>query len=154
MTLLRRDDQAPPSWRGDLPVTSRYTFGVAGERFFRALKEKGTIMGTICPRCDHTYVPAALFCERCFAELTEWVDVGRVGTLHTFTLLFEDERGDALDEPRLVGLVALGDGGIVHDLAADPEELEIGMAMEAVLLPKNRRTGALSDIRHFRPVQE
>ena len=36
MTLLNRDPKAPVAWQGDLPVTNRYTYGLAGERFFRA----------------------------------------------------------------------------------------------------------------------
>ena len=31
MTLLERDPNAPAAWYGNLPVTSRYTYGLAGE---------------------------------------------------------------------------------------------------------------------------
>lgn len=151
MTLLERDLQAPQSWRGNLPVTSRYTFGLAGERFFRTLKDEGKIMGAYCPRCDHTYVPAAAFCERCLSELTDWVDVGLKGTLQTFTLLFVDNNGQPLAEPELVGLVAFGDGGIIHKLDVDLDALEIGMTLKAVLKPKTQRTGSILDILHFAP---
>ena len=54
MTLLERDARAPDNWQGTLPVTNRYTFGLAGERFFRALQERGQIVGTYCPTCNHT----------------------------------------------------------------------------------------------------
>ena len=33
-------------------------------------------MGSYCPDCDHTYVPATVFCERCLGELTDWRDIG------------------------------------------------------------------------------
>jgi uncharacterized OB-fold protein len=151
MTLLERDKNAPAAWRGNLPVTSRYTYGLAGEKFFRALKDEGKIMGTVCNNCGRTYVPAAAFCERCLSELTEWVDVGLVGELHTFTLLFVDYDGNPLEEPELVGFVKFGDGGIVHKLDADPDTLEIGMKMEAVLKPKAKRTGSILDIECFKP---
>ena len=68
MTLLQRDPNAPTSWLGDLPVANRYTYGLAGEKFFRALKDEGKILGTYCPHCDQTYVPAAAFCERCLGQ--------------------------------------------------------------------------------------
>ena len=58
MALLERDPRAPAAWHGDLPVTSRYTAGLAGERFFRAIKDEGRILGTLCTECDITYVPA------------------------------------------------------------------------------------------------
>ncbi|MCQ3938256.1 MAG: DNA-binding protein [Chloroflexi bacterium] len=153
MTLLERDKHAPAAWHGNLPVTSRYTYGIAGEKFFRALKDEGRIMGTVCPNCGLTYVPAAAFCERCLSELTEWVDVGLVGELHTFTILFVDYEGNPLDEPELVGFVKFGDGGIVHKLEAEPDTLAIGMKMEAALKPKSKRTGSILDIEHFKPIK-
>jgi uncharacterized OB-fold protein len=153
MTLLERDNEAPQAWFGSLPVTSRYTYGLAGERFFRALKDEGKIMGSKCPDCEHTYVPGTVFCERCMAELNEWVDVGLEGELHTFTLLFVDYEGKPLDEPELVGFITFGDGGIVHKLKVDPDGLEIGMRMKAVLKAKDKRTGSILDIEHFKPVK-
>ncbi|MDP2976186.1 MAG: Zn-ribbon domain-containing OB-fold protein [Anaerolineales bacterium] len=154
MTLLERNPNAPTAWYGNLPVTSRYTYGLAGERFFRALKDEGKIMGIYCPKCDHTYVPAAVFCERCLGELTEWADVGLVGELHTFTLLHVDYDGNPLETPELVGFITFGDGGIIHRIKADADELILGMLMEAVLKPKAKREGSILDIEHFRPVKK
>lgn len=152
MTLLERDKNAPGAWHGNLPVTSRYTYGLAGERFFRALKDDGVIMGSHCPECNHTYVPATAFCERCLGELTEWVDVGLTGELHTYTVLYVGYDGAPLEKPAAVGLVAFGDGGLVHRIHADPDELYIGMPMKAVLKPKARREGSILDIEGFKPV--
>ena len=153
MTLLERDPNAPAAWHGNLPVTSRYTYGIAGEKFFRILKDDGSIMGTICPDCSLTYVPARVFCERCLSELTEWVDVGLVGELHTFTVMFVDYEGNPLDEPELVGFVKFGDGGIIHKLEVEPDQLEIGMKMKAVLKPQSKRTGSILDIEYFKPAK-
>lgn len=152
MTLLERDPNAPVSWKGNLPVTSRYTYGLAGERFFRAIKDEGRILGTRCPECDITYVPAVLFCERCMAELTEWVDVGLLGEVHTYTILFEDLDGNPLAQPEIVAFIRLGDGGLVHRLSGvDPDELYIGMTVEPVFKPAEERTGSILDILYFRP---
>jgi uncharacterized OB-fold protein len=153
MTLLERDPKAPQAWFGNLPVPSRYTYGLAGERFFRALKDEGQILGSYCPECDHTYVPATVFCERCLGELTDWEDVGLIGELHTFTMMFVGYDGAELDEPELVGFVSFGDGGIVHRIDADPDELEIGMPMQAVLKPAAERVGSILDIEYFEPVE-
>ena len=154
MTLLERDPQAPGAWYGNLPVTSRYTFGLAGERFFRALKDEGKILGSHCPNCDRLYVPAAVFCERCLGELDEWVDLGTVGTLHTFTQLYVNYDGSHREEPEIVGLIAFGDGGLIHRIGeADPESLAFGMRLEAVLEPKEKRKGSILDIKYFRPAK-
>lgn len=153
MGLLERDKNASRAWTGNLPVTSRYTFGLAGERFFRTLKEEGRILGAACARCGRVYVPATTFCERCLAKLDEWVDVGLVGTLHSYTLLFVGYDGEPLEEPEAVGFVSLGDGGILHCLdEVDLTDLEIGMLMQAVLKPPQERVGSICDIAYFRPV--
>lgn len=154
MTFLERDAHAPQAWFGNLPAAHRYTYGLAGERFFRALKDEGKILGSYCPKCDHTYVPATVFCERCLGELTDWRDMGLVGELHTFTVLYVDYEGRPLEKPQVVGLVSFGDGGIIHFLQADPEDLIIGMPMRAVLKPPAERRGSILDIQYFEPVQE
>lgn len=154
MSLLERNHEAPRALQGELPVTSRYTFGLAGERFFRAIKDEGSIQGTHCPDCDITYVPATAFCERCLNPLHEWIDVGSVGEVHTFTLLFEGYDGKPLDEPELVAFIRLGDGGIVHRLdEVEPVEIEIGMPVEAVFKPIQERVGSINDIKYFKPVK-
>ena len=154
MSLLNRDPDSPAVWQGDLPVTSRYTFGLAGERFFRTLMDEGKIMGSHCPKCEHTYVPATVFCERCMGELDEWVDLGTVGTLHTYTLLHVNYDGSHRAEPEIVGMIAFGDGGIIHRIAEiEPDDLAFGMRMEAVLKPKGERKGSILDIKYFRPAK-
>jgi uncharacterized OB-fold protein len=153
MSLLEYDPKASSPWQGDLPVTSRYTLGLAGERFFRAIKEEGRILGSHCPNCDRTYVPAVTFCERCMAELTDWVDVGTRGELYTYTLLYEDYDGTRRSEPEIVAFIKMQDGGLVHRLGeVSPEELEIGLPVEAVFKPRGDRTGSILDIDYFKPV--
>lgn len=151
MTLLERDKNAPSAWHGSLPVPSRYTYGLAGERFFRALKDEGAILGSYCPECDHTYVPATVFCERCLGELSDWKDMGLEGELHTYTVMFVGYDGEPLKQPEVVGFVAIGDGGLVHRIDADPEDLFIGMPMKALLKPKSKREGSILDIEGFKP---
>ena len=154
MSILGSDPAGPSAWVGDLPVTSRYTFGIGGERFFRAIKDDGKIMGAVCPACDITYVPARIFCERCMAELDDWQDVGTSGEVYTFTLLFADKDGIQLDEPEIIAFIRMGDGGLVHRLSeVEPEEVEFGMQVEAVLKAKKDREGSILDITHVRPVK-
>jgi uncharacterized OB-fold protein len=155
MGLLERDPKAPIAWNGDLPVTSRYTYGLAGERFFRAFKDEGRIYGTRCANCKRLYVPAVTFCERCLGELTDWVDVGLTGEVLTYTLLYEDYTGSLRDTPEVVVFVRFGDGGLIHRLVGlPPERVEIGMPVTAVFKSKAKRTGSIQDIEHFKPVNQ
>ena len=83
----------------------------------------------------------------------DWRDMGLVGELYTFTVMFVGYDGAPLEKPEAVGLVSFGDGGIVHRLDADPDELFIGMPMQAVLKPKTKREGSILDIEGFKPVE-
>lgn len=152
MSLLDHDPNAPKVWRGNLPVTSRYTFGIAGEKFFRAIKEDGKIFGSYCPKCERTYVPAVLFCERCLSELDEWIDVGSIGIVHTFTLLYENYDGTVRDDPDIIAFISFEDGGLIHRLGGvEPEDVVIGIPVEAVFKDPEAREGSIQDILHFRP---
>jgi len=153
MTLLKRDPNAPITWQGELPVTNRYTLGLAGEKFFRTLKDEGHILGTHCPHCDVTYVPATIFCERCLANLDEWVDVGTSGEVDTFTLLHVNLDGSPRQQPEIIAFVRFADGGLLHRLGEiDLDQLEIGLLVQAVFKPSSERVGSILDIDYFKPV--
>jgi len=150
MSPLESGHTTLSAWQDEMPVTNRYTFGVAGERFFRAIKDEGRILGTHCSKCDRVYVPAAIFCERCLGEIDEWVDVGTVGEIVTFTDLFVDYDGSRLDEPKTVAFIRFEDGGLIHLLvAADSSEIEIGLQAKAIFKPEIEREGSILDISHF-----
>jgi len=143
------------AWEGEIPITSRYTVGIAGEQFFREIMEKSRFLGILCPECDITYVPPRLYCERCFAHLEEWVEVPHTGRVHTFTIVHVDLDGSPLPEPRVLAFVRLDgtDGGLVHYLGeVEPGEVCIGMCVEAVFKEKAERKGGVLDIAYFRPV--
>jgi uncharacterized OB-fold protein len=146
---------AARTWPGKIPLESLYTVGIAGERFFREIKDNGKLWGTHCSQCDITYVPAQLFCERCFEKLTDWREVATKGTVETFTVVHVDLDGQPLAQPQVVACVRLvgADGGLVHFLGeVHPDEVYIGQPVEAVFKPQTEREGSILDIRYFRPV--
>jgi hypothetical protein len=152
MPLLNRDPNSPLNWQGELPVTNRYTYGLAGEKFFRTMKDEGKILGTYCPHCDHTYVPAAIFCERCLAKLDEWIDVGTSGEVDTYTVLHVNLDGSSSDVPQIIAFIRFGDGGLIHRLGEiDPEQVNFGMTVQAVFKPASERIGSILDITYFKP---
>ena len=143
------------AWPGDLPITSRYSAGIAGERFFRAIKDEAKFLGTHCAACDLVYVPATMFCERCFAALDDWVEVPSTGHVFTFTVLMRDLDDQPLDEPQVLAYVKLDgcDGGLIHFLGEiDLDELYIGLEVEAVFKDAAEREGSILDVKYFRPV--
>lgn len=135
------------------PVKNRYTAGVAGQRFFEELKAKGKIFGTTCGKCGITFVPARLFCERCFARLEDWIDVGLEGTLYSYTVVHKTKSGEDKKKPSIIGAVKIADGLLIHHLkGCKEEELYIGMPVKAELKPEDKRQGAITDINCFKPL--
>lgn len=137
------------------PVKNRYTAGVAGQKFLKELKENGKIYGTRCENCGITFVPAKLYCERCFARLDgkkQWIDVGTTGELFAFTVAHKEKDGSAKKAPVIIAAIKIADGILLHHLspATKPEDLTIGMPLTAVLKPKKDRKGSLMDIKHFK----
>ena len=139
-------------WDGEFPVRHRYTPGVAGTAFFTALRDRGVLLGSRCEACSYTYVPARLFCERCFAELEADTEAGPGGELVSFTIGFVGLEGEPLEDPETVGLVRLdgADSVLVHRVLDADEPLEIGERVEVVLRPEGEREGTILDIEGFR----
>jgi uncharacterized OB-fold protein len=136
---------------GDLPVSFRYTPGVGATPFFEALRDRGVLLGSRCSSCGVTYLPARVFCERCFAELNADTECGPGGTLESFTVAHVGIDGEPLPEP-ITWATAKLDGAdtvMVHRLlnAGTPE---IGMRVRAVV--RDRRTASIDDLEGFSPL--
>jgi len=59
-----------------------------------------------------------------------------------------------LDPPEIPAVIAVdgSDGGLLHMLGGvEPDEVRIGMVVEAVWKPVGERVGSILDIAHFRP---
>ena len=143
-------------WRGEIPISSLYTAGVGGQIFFKALKERGELVGARCDSCNQVYVPARQFCERCFAELSAHVPLKGTGTLKSYTSCYVDHDGKPTARPKMWALVQL-DGAttlFLHRLleANDAAQVRIGSKVEVVIKPRTKRRGSILDIEGFRLV--
>jgi hypothetical protein len=150
-----RDLRQLRHWPGHMEADYIYTLGLAGERFFKEIKENGRIMGTRCKRCNLTYVPPRIYCERCFEKLEEWIEVSPRGTVYTFTIAHIDINGSKLEQPTIYAVIKIhgANGGLVHKISeVSPENVKIGMQVEAVFKPKEEREGSINDIKHFKPI--
>ena len=143
-------------WMGHMECDYSYTYGIAGEKFFKEIKENARIMGTRCKKCGLVYVPPRLFCERCFEKLDEWVKVSKKGKIHTYSVAYIDVDGTKLKKPIIWAMVKIDKvhGGLVHKLSeVNPEKVKIGMHVEAVFKEKKERIGSMLDIKYFKPVK-
>lgn len=144
-------------WLGDMEADHYYySAGIAGERFFVALRDEGKIVGTRCAACNLTYVPPRIYCEHCFAELTEYKDMGKRGCVVAFTVAHYDKANNRLDPPEIFALISFGPCTmpLLHRLGeVELEKICVGLEVEAVLKPKKDREGKITDILYFRPVK-
>ena len=151
-TLHRNVDQT--SWPGQIPVHYRYLYGVAGETFFRGIKDEGKLYATVSTEAAKVYCPPALYCEESFEALTDWVEVPSVGTVQSFTVCFENHKGEE-QPPVAIAAIQLdgADTVFLHRvIGCDPEAVYIGMRVAAKFLPKKQRKGHLDDIAGFEPI--
>lgn len=140
---------------GSIEIGYEWSAGVAGSRFFQELRDNKRIMGTRCPKCGRVLVPPRIFCEECFVDTEEWVEVSSQGELLTFGESYLGTDGSKLQEPWILGIIRLdgADGGLIHYLGeAKPEELKIGIRMEAVF--NEKRNGNILDIKYFKPSKQ
>ena len=143
-------------WEGQIPMSYIYTVGRAGEKFFRELMN-GKVFGAKCDACKIIYVPAKIFCEKCFARLEDhYLDVGINGKVYTFTQSYETYEGIRKEKPSIVAVIQIDgtQGFLVHWLGeVDSEKVSIGMPVEAVFKPKKDREGSILDIKYFKPIK-
>ena len=138
---------------------ARYSWdvGVGIGQYLEGLKA-GEIRGSHCPACDRTVVPPRAFCEICFSPRIEWRKLQDTGKVNTFSICYVTWDMQKVKEPYLPAVIDI-DGaspgkGILHLVGGiDPEGVEIGMPVRAVWKPESEREGAITDIRHFRPVE-
>ncbi len=124
--------QVPSDWG----VYYRYTYGVAGERFFREQKDHGHLVASVCPKCGRRFLPPSLYCEDCFVEMTEYQPVPGVGTVQTFTVLHESLDESPLPEPLVVAFVQFEGvhGGLLGTLrGVRPDQVRIGQPVKLAL---------------------
>ncbi|HKW43776.1 MAG TPA: Zn-ribbon domain-containing OB-fold protein [Thermoplasmata archaeon] len=155
MTFLERttDPRKYRHWEGNVEADYIYTSGIAGERFFVALRDSGRLLASRCEACDLNYLPPRIFCEDCFAELTDYVDVPAEGRVAAFTAARLDRTGATLEPPQLWAFVTFDTikGGLVHRLLVPPDAARTGMKVRVKLRPQKSRTGTILDIEGFAP---
>jgi len=155
MTFLERttDPRRLRHWEGNVEADYIYTSGVAGERFFVTVRDEGRLLAARCSACDLNYLPPRIFCEDCFADLTEFVDVPRDGRVAAVTVAHVDRTGARLSAPEVWAFVTFPRirGGLVHRLLVSPARARVGMAVRPKLRPKGTRVGAITDIEGFQP---
>ncbi|HEX9341097.1 MAG TPA: Zn-ribbon domain-containing OB-fold protein [Thermoplasmata archaeon] len=157
MTFLERttDARRYRAWEGNMEADYIYTSGVAGERFFVALRDEGRLLATRCTACGLDYLPPRIFCEVCFAELTESVPVPPEGRIASVTVAHQDRTGALASPPQVWVFVTFKGvrGGLLHRFLGAPDAPRPGTRVRVRLRPREARTGTIADIEGFEPAR-
>ncbi len=157
MTFLERttDARRYRAWEGNMEADYIYTSGLAGERFFVALRDEGRLLAARCAECGLDYLPPRIFCEACFAELTEFVPVAPEGQVASLTVAHQDRAGARVSPPQVWAFVTFKGvrGGLLHRLLATSDAVRPGMRVRIRLRPRDSRTGTIADIEGFEPAR-
>jgi uncharacterized OB-fold protein len=148
------DPTTPMHWRGDMQADYFYPSGIAGEKFFRHLMQMDNFLATMCRPCNKVLFPPRLYCEDCFAEITDndWREVPAAGTVRLFTVATRNAHGEKMQQPKIVALIDIDrtDGAMLGIIrSSDLNKDYSGAKVRAILRPKERREGTLKDILHW-----
>ncbi len=151
------DPTSPMHWRGDMQADYIYPSGIAGDKFFKHLKEKDTFLATTCKKCGKVFFPPRLYCEDCFVEIPEedWIEVPATGTVRLFTVATINTLGKKMEKPKVIALIDIDktDGATLGIIKTDNLERDFcGIKVKAIFKPKTEREGTLKDILAFQEV--
>jgi len=123
--------------------------------FFQRLKIEQQLYGMRCSHCARTYLPPRPVCGNCWIEMTNWVALGRQGTLVAKTIchynILDSRTGEPRKTPFMLGLIRLdgADTTLNHFIEApDPIKVSIGDRVEILL--RTPLEGSVGDILHFK----
>jgi hypothetical protein len=153
----QKDDVIKVKSDWNIPFT--HTAGVHATKFFKEMKENKKLSGTKCPNCERVLMPPRPFCERCFTETNEWVEVKDEGEIVAVSINYIKYAG-LPEPPYAIAFIKLdgADTSIVYTVGgvdlSNPDEakekVKIGTRVKAVW--KEERIGMMSDIKYFEPI--
>jgi uncharacterized OB-fold protein len=132
--------------------------GIAIGRYLAALKQ-GYLLGARCATCRKVVIPPRLVCEWCFRPMQAFVPLQDTGRVNTFSLCYVTWDVQRVHEPEIPAVIEI-DGasplhGIMHKLGeVDPRQVRVGMHVKAVWKSNQERSGAITDILYFKPIEE
>jgi uncharacterized OB-fold protein len=91
--------------------------------------------------------------------MSEYIPLGDTGVVNTFSLCYVTWDVKRIKDPEVPAVIDL-DGasplhGIMHKLGdVQPDQVKIGMKVQAVWKPASEREGAITDILYFKPIEE
>jgi len=142
--------------RTPIELDYAYSAGQSASRFLRAMAE-GKLLGQRCPVDGRVYFPSRGACPQhgvVFGD--ERVELPDKGTLVTFSIVRVPSQNIPLELPYVTANVLIdgADTILMHVLDAKPEDVRMGMRVQAVWKPREEWTTSTANIMYFRPIDE
>lgn len=147
--------------KADWNIPYTHSAGGCASHFFREMKERKKIFGIRCPKCRRVMLPPRSFCEECFVETGEWVEVKDEGVIDSVSINYMEYAG-LPDPPYAIAFIKLdgADSRLMHfvggvdlsDWKKAKDLVKIGTRVKAVW--KKEREGRMTDIQYFQPVSK
>lgn len=141
----------------------RWATGPAMGKFLRALRDEKKILANVCPRCGRTQLPPREVCAVCRVAVHDFREVGPAGVLRNFDVVYyaspDPVTGQSREVPYATCYVELdgcSEGATLwHELReTDVSKLRRDIRVRAVFEEDGKRSGAITDIKHFEIVEE
>ena len=135
-------------------LTYQHSAGPIVSEFYRRVQEEGRIAGRQCPQCGRVLVPPRSFCDRCYCDTAEWVNVASEGVVETFTVVYR-KFNRLPDPPYAIAYVRLDGadtamlnyvrGLDLSDSDGAVAALKPGLRVRVAFAPREQRQGSVSD---------
>jgi uncharacterized OB-fold protein len=153
----------PPAEADDVtmvttPVNLHYTHSASPteDPFLRGLME-GRLIAQRCPVCEKVYFPPRPACPVDGVPTTDQIELSDHGTITTYCVVNVPFLGQRIPPPYVSAYVLLDGADIpfLHLLlGVAPEDVRMGMRVEAVWKPREEWGPTMQNIDHFRPSGE
>ena len=148
------DPTSPMHWRGDMQADYFYPAGIAGDKLFKHIKSKDTLLASKCPKCEKVFFPPMMYCEDCYDNIPEssWIEVPSEGIIKLFTVAKLDAHGERLTKPQVIAMIQIDktNGKVLGVINTNDYDKDfVGLNVKAVFKPTNEREGCLKDLLHW-----
>ena len=112
------------------------------------------LYGQRCKNCDEVFTSTSReYCANCGEPSLERILLGTMGTVHTYTTVYQKLPGSLIEPPYVIAQVMLPEGVRVQTVLreVDPGDVKIGMPVEIFLAPLEVDEGRTVVNFFFRP---
>jgi uncharacterized protein len=124
--------------------------------FLRGLAD-GRLLAQRCPACGKVYIPPRGACPTDGVPTADEVELPDHGIVTTFCVVNVPYPGQRVTPPYVAAAVLLDGADIPFQhliLGCDPDEVRMGMRVQAVWKPRDEWGTTMENIDHFRPTGE